>query len=74
MEKLTSEGSVTELDWFVFICVCVCVGSHRVYGWRGAHQSGGANGGGGTGSGPDTRDHQGPGEYKHAHTQRNHQQ
>lgn len=25
MEKLTSEGSVTELDWFVFICVCVQV-------------------------------------------------
>lgn len=44
------------------LSLCFCVGSHRVYGRRGAHQSGGADGGGGAGSGPDTRDHQGPGE------------
>lgn len=46
----------------------VCVGSHRVYRWRGAHQSRRADGGGGAGSGPDTRDHQGPGQCRHTRT------
>lgn len=42
--------------------VHVYIGSYRIYGWRGAHLSGGTDGGGGAGSGPDSRDHQRPGE------------
>lgn len=51
-----------------WVRLCVCEGSYRVYRWRGAHQSGGANRGGGAGSDPDTRDHQRPGEHLHTHT------
>lgn len=50
-----------------WVRLCVCEGSYRVYRWRGAHQSGGANRGGGAGSDPDTRDHQRPGEHLHTH-------